>query len=330
MKYAFHPVRRRGFTLIELMVALAVTALLVFGIMQMTIQGLDLWGKVREDVSTTTSSRFALETISHDLESFQMRAGSNKYQWLEAEADKQRIKGPRGMQIPRSVQCVFFACAPDRNPAVSSDVRLRRNYRNARSQNEDTLGDVSAVGYRLMYRDEILNLSGSDAGTGEGAFPLFSLYRQVVSPHDTYQDLLGTEDLGSAYKKYSVRDEDHFLCANVLEMNMIFTIQYASSKADAKSGFVSYDTVTVPVISTRGEGDVQRVGIYGDRVVAGGKTYRNARIVSANISITVLTEEGVQLVEQIRRGRRRAPDPADFIARYTRSFSRVVTVPQPL
>ena len=44
MKYTFHTARRRGFTLIELMVALAVTALLVFGIMQMTIQGLDLWG----------------------------------------------------------------------------------------------------------------------------------------------------------------------------------------------------------------------------------------------------------------------------------------------
>ena len=49
------------------------------------------------------------------------------------------------------------------------------------------------------------------------------------------------------------------------------------------------------------------------------------------LSITVLTEEGAAMVEQIRQGRRRAPKKiADFFAKYTRSYSRLVAVPQPL
>lgn len=331
MKNVFRSGLRRGFTLIELMVALAVTSLLVFGIMQMTIQGLDLWGKVREDVSTSSSARFALEAVAHDLESFQMRAGDNEYQWLYANVDKKPIKGPRGMKIPRSVQCIFFACAPDRNPSVSSSERLRRNYRNARSQNEETRGDVSAVGYRLLYRDHFLDISGDeDPNASDGAFPLFSLYRQVVPPNDTFDKLLGLKSLKSGYDAFGKNDKDFFLCENVLEMNVLFTIQYAKGKADVRSGSADYDYVTVPVITTKGEGAGQEVGVYGNCVKVGGKVYENARIVSANISITVLTEEGVQLAEQIRLGRRRAPNPAEFISKYTRSFSRMVSVPQPL
>jgi hypothetical protein len=71
--------------------------------------------------------------------------------------------------------------------------------------------------------------------------------------------------------------------------------------------------------------------VYGDRIEAGGNTYQNARIDSATLSITVLTEEGVAMVEQIRQGRRRAPRKmADFFAKYTRSYSRMVALPQPL
>ena len=71
--------------------------------------------------------------------------------------------------------------------------------------------------------------------------------------------------------------------------------------------------------------------VYGDRIVAGGTTYENARIDSAMLSITVLTEEGVSMVEQIRQGRRRAPKKiADYFAKYTRSYARMVALPQPI
>ena len=319
---------RRGFTLIELMTAMAITGMLVVVIMQLTNQSIDLWRAVSEDVSTSSRSRVALQTLSRDFESFQMRGYDNKYQWLFAKADESMDNVPKGLQIPRSAQCVFFACAPDRNPSVSSSTSLRENYRDARAHNRDTQGDVNAIGYRLMFRDQILNMPGVD-GNDKGVYPLFSLYRQVVPPRQTFEQLLGKDNLESAYVRFEQDDEKNFLCENILELNITFTIRYAASKADVEEGRVDYDVVSVPIVASHRR--TNKVAVYGDRIVAGSTTYENARIESAMISITVLTEEGAAMVEQIRQGRRRAPRKiADFFAKYTRSYSRLVSLPQPL
>lgn len=321
-----HRFARRGFTLIELITAMAITSMLVLVIMQLTNQGIDLWNNVREEVSTTTRSRAALQVMGHDFESFQMRAGDNDYQWLFAKAGEKASGTPNGLEVPRSSQCVFFACAPDRNPSVSSSSSLRGNYREARAHNRETQGDVSAIGYRLMYRDQILNLPGSGADE-KGAYPLFSLYRQVVPPRTTFEQLLGTKSLEGGYASFEQDDEKNFLCENIVEMNLSFTIRYAGENADAEKGRASYQTITVPVIASNSSN--HKIGVYGDRIEVDGQKYENARITSATISITVLTEEGVGVVEQIRKGRRRIKS-ADFFAKYTRSFSRLVALPTPL
>lgn len=321
MKYG-KSMLRRGFTLVELMTAMAITAILVTIIMELTNQGVDLWKSIREDVSTTTRARTALQTMSRDFESFQMRAGDNKYEWMFAKADKALSGVPKGVEIPRSAHCVFFACAPDRNPSVSSSVSLRSNYRESRAHNRETQGDVNAIGYRLMYRDQILNLPGNNK-SDTGAYPLFSLYRQVVSPRNSYETLLGTDNLSGAYDAYKQNDEKNFLCENILEMSMVVTVRYPSGGNDKSA---SYQVTSVPVITSSGKG--HQVDVYGDRIEVDGNGYPNARITSANISITVVTEEGMSIIEQVRRGRRRMP--SDFFARYTRSFARMVSVPSPL
>ena len=179
-----------------------------------------------------------------------------------------------------------------------------------------------------MFRDQILDVPGSDSREG-GIYPLFSLYRQVVQPRPTFEQLLGKENLEAAYSRFEQDDDDHFLCENILEMNVTFNIRYVEGEADAEKGEVAYKMVSIPVIASNRR--TNRVELYGDRIVAGGTTYQNARIDSAMISITVLTEEGVAMVEQIRQGRRKAPKKmADFFAKYTRSYARLVSLPQPL
>ena len=221
--------RYHGFTLVELIVAMAITAGLVWVIMQLTNQGVSLWQKVQEDVSTSTSGRVALQTMAHDLESFQMK-GNNKYEWLFAKTEQEHRGGavPKGLQIPRSVQFVFFACAPDRNPAVSSSTSLRNNYREARAHNMDTQGDVNAVGYRLMYRDQVLNLDASDKE--KGIFPIFSLYRLVVPPRESYDRLMGQDSLQAAYVPFERQEMDNFLCENIVELSLMFNIEYVSNE----------------------------------------------------------------------------------------------------
>lgn len=321
--------RHRGFTLVELIVAMAITASLVVVIMQLTNQGIALWQKVQEDVSTSASGRVALQTMARDLESFQMK-GNNRYEWLFAKTEQNMRGGkvPKGLQIPRSVQFVFFACAPDRNPSVSSSTSLRNNYRGARAHNMETQGDVNAVGYRLMYRDQVLNIDASDKE--KGIFPVFALYRQVVAPRESFEKLMGQESLEAAYVPFEKQEEDNFLCENIVELSLVFNIEYVKDDADAESGRVGYESISIPVISSNSAKNGKSIMVYGDRIVAGSRTFRNARIVSANMSITVLTEEGVSLIEQVRQKRRRAPKADEFFRSHTRAFSRSVLLPQPI
>ena len=336
--------QRGGFTLIELLTAMAITAILVSVIMQLTMQGISLWKNVNDDVNTTSTARIALQTMAKDLESFQMKPGANDYEWFNARkdtendaADEIKQKGRRAKKnrkgkpeklsyVPDSARFVFFTCSPDRNPAVSSDESSRAGYRldlaSATDREGDPyLGDVNAVGYRLEYKDHIQNKEASDKE--QGVYPVFALYRHVVSQRRTYDSLLCQSDLYQAFRSESLDEEQDIICDNVVEMNLSVNIEYMES--GRKGAQKMSETVTV--ISSNGRG--QEVSVTGDSVIVGGKAYPNARLVSAHISVTVLTEEGAALVERMRQGKARPPKPVDFFARYTRQFSTAVSLPQP-
>lgn len=322
---------RRAFTLVELVTAMAITAVLVLIIMQLTNQSIELWKVLREDTSSAVTSRLALQTLARDLESFQMRSSdTDKSQWFYSEIDN-RMKGlPNGLNIPRSARCIFFVCAPDRNPAVGlNPTSLRTNYRDTLSTSAQYQGDVSTVGYRLLFRDHILNL---EARKGDSqSFPLFSLYRNVIPPRETYDNILTKEDLQSAYAQFQGNEEKSFLCENIIEMSIILNVEYLEPSPDSTNKAPSYRTINVPILSSSANKGVSNFMLYSDHAEQdSGAQLQNARIVSAELSMTILTEEGVALVEQVRQGQRRAPKLEDFFSRYTRSYSRSVTLPQPL
>ena len=319
--------QRGGFTLIELITAMAITAILVVVIMQLTNQGIGLWKAVREDTSTAASARMALQSISEDLESIQLRGSGKNTQWLYAEVDS-AIRGvPKGLSIPKSARLIFFACPPDRNPAVGATSSMRNNYRNLLAADPDTPGEVSAGCYRLKFRDHILNLPSRNGDTT--SFPLFAIYRQVVSPRNTYDNILGSNDLKTSYSQYEPTEDKNFLCENIVEMNVIFNVEYAN-QGGGSSDQPFYSSISVPVLSSTARGAKRRFQLYGEYADTEGNQLERARIVSAELSITALTEEGVALVEQVRLGQRRPPALEDFFSKYTRSYSRSVPLPQPL
>lgn len=320
---------RRGFTLVELVTAMAVTAILVLVIMQITQKSIELWKRMQEDANSATSAGMAMQTLSRDLESFQVRSGNATYQWFFAEVDDAMKGVPRNLNIPKSARCIFFVCAPDRNPAIGAKSSSRESYRSILSNNTDTQGDVGTVAYRLKFRDQVLNLPSRSGD--RSIFPLFSLYRQVISPRETFDYLLGRENLETAYKRYESDEDKNFLCENIVELSLVLNVEYADeSSSSMRDNQVTYKSVTVPILSSVARDGEKRFRLWGDRAMAGGDEMPNARIVSASISMTVLTEEGIALIEQVRLGQRRPPKLEEFFSKYTRSYARAVTMPIPL
>lgn len=345
---------RKGFTLVELLVAMAITAIIVGVILKLTITGVSLWKSVNDDVTTASSARIALQTLASDLESYQMKSGPNEYEWFvackDSDAEQAVAKGKKKSRqkpaalsyVPDSSRVVFFSCAPDRNPAVSSDPVSRKGYRVDLSTSQDAndepyRGDVSVIGYRLEYKDHILNKSASD--DAEGVFPVFALYRHVVSPSRTYEKAMLQENLYRAFLQLSDDAEQDIICDNVVEMNLSVNIEYMESEPKkGKQAQKRLETVTVITTSGGAKNDDKKrasfkeneVKVKGNDVLANGKVYTGGRIVSANITVTVLTEEGVAMVENMRKGLVPIPPPpVEFFARYSRQFSTSVALPRP-
>lgn len=321
---------RRAFTLVELVTAMAITAVLVLVIMQLTNQSITLWKLLREDTASAATARIALQTISRDFEAFQMRTGNNNNQWISSSVDAQMRGVPRGLNIPRSARFIFFTCPSDHNPQASSTPEsIRTNYRDMIANSETYQGSLSVVGYRLLFRDQVLNLPARSGDTE--SFPLFSLYRQVISPKDTYENLLNREDLQTAYTQYERSEEKKFLCENIIELSISFNIEYMDeARSGGSQDAPRYRSMVVPVLSTSTSRGVRSFRLSSKEAQLEGNAMQNVRVLSAEISITVLTEEGVALVEQVRQGQRKAPHLDEFFSRYTRSYSRAVTLPQPL
>lgn len=319
---------RRGFTLVELITAMAITAILVVLIMQLTSQSITLWKVMQEDTNSSATARMALQTMARDFESFQVRSGSNDYQWLYAEVDDSMRGLPKGLSIPKSARVIFFSCPGDRNPAVGAESASRSSYRDIIANNIDTQGDISTVAYRLLFRDQVLNKANVNGNTT--MFPLFSLYRQVITPRETYDYILGRNDLKSAYSRYEGNEERNFLCENVVELSLVFNVEYADETTSTGEDRMTYKAITVPILATSARSGGQRFRLYSNRALTENRELANARIVSVELAITVLTEEGVALVEQVRLGQRKAPKLKEFFSRYTRSYSRTVALPIPL
>lgn len=338
MKKTIFKTVRRGFTLVELMAAMAITSILILVIVSLTARGIDIWRWVIQDVRTTGQARMAMDAMMQDLESMQVRAGNN-FQWLDAERDdtldtKTMRMGPKGVQFANAARLIFFTTALDRNAAMLSGESQVYNSRMA--SHRQTVGDVNCVGYKLAYRDQILNRDADDGNIG---FPVYALYRNLVPAYKTFEDLLGKTDLYQAYRKYQA-DEDrpmNFLVENIVELTLIFDIEYRDRLESGQQNSTAWlETQPVPIIATgiAKSGSYRQLEIFGNRINAEQIGGRNNKMVygtvkAVTINMTVVTDEGMVIVDEVRKGRRLAPKPLDFFKRYTRSFSQKVDLPKP-
>lgn len=331
----------KGFTLIELIAAMTITTILIIIIVALTTRGMELFKSTVDEVRTTNLARTALQAMSTDFDCMQYRRG-NTYQWLFAERESLASKGglkagPKGLKMTNAAQLIFFTSAMDRNAAIKSEDKT--TYQNTLGRRREMQGDVNAVAYSLQYRDQILDLEADGSYT---SFPVFALYRHLIPAYRTYDELMGQYDLQQVYKRFVLdsTNPSNFLVENIIEMTVSFDVQYESKSSNSTS-----DKTKLPVqlvqqvpIMMAGSGsnavDYSSLFIYGDKLIASKNSsedsaLKKGRVVRVSIALTVITDEGMTLVDQVRQGRK-APPLAEFFRRYTRSFVQQIELPSPL
>lgn len=298
---------KRGFTLMELMVAMAITTIIVTVLVSITSIAVDTWNRSRAELRAARQAKAMVDTMARDFESLVTRRG-NENEWLSAESPTSSNLGPSSLQSTNSADLIFFSGSTDR-------------YDGNIGSSADKGGDVSCVGYRLMYRDPV-----DQNGTN---FKTFVLNRILVNPDETFKNLLGQKDLENAFNSYSssLEDIENFVCENVFQFTVTFHVEVTQSTGS------SAKLVTVPVtvgqtssgqvtktFKIRGTGieaDVTSSGVTADEIKAG-------RVKSMEISLTVISDAGI---DQLRNRPFSGNQQAEFMSKYSYQYTKLVQLP---
>lgn len=299
--------RNQGFTLLELMVCLAITTIIVTSLLSITSVSLDTWNKSRSELRASRQAKSMIDSLSRDFESMVLRNG-NVNEWFSAVAEDQSI----GKNLPSSSasKLIFFTSATDR---YNGQINIA---------NKDLGGDVSCVAYELQYKDPLTQ--------GErGKYETFVMSRSIVNPNNTFVDLLGKTDLTAAFNSYAsaVSDPSNFVCENMYQFSVTFNVEITDNSGTQPT------QVTVPItVGPDSGGNTARrfritgLGILTDSVQGVTAAQLAAgHVTSIRISVSVLSDAGI---DQLRSRTINNTQKSEFLAKYSYQFSKLVQIPR--
>lgn len=306
--------RNRGFTLIELMVAMGIVTIIVTILISVTAIALDAWNRSRSELRAARQAKAMVEAMARDFESLVSRRG-NTSEWLFAKTNQSDV-GNR-LVSSNAAELIFFTTVTDRYDGQVNTVN-------------DLGGDVSCVAYELAYKDPINNSS-------KEIYKTFVLNRLLVNPDETFQNLLGTANLETSFGQYRAQlaQTENFVCENVYQFSTTFHVEVSKNVGSAQQP--RYQSVIVPVSlgSTNSGVSVSELSLKGsgiDAAVTGqtiGSTtisadeIRGGRIAAVEISLTVLTDAGIAQ----QRTRSFTGNEGAFLQKNSFQYSKRIEIP---
>ena len=322
--------RPSGFTLVELMVGMGITAVIFTVLISITSSATDTWTRGRSEVRAARQAKVAVDMMARDLSSLVMSQG-NGFEWLNFSQDKP-TNSPEFLENTGKgmvSKLTFMTVSTDR---YYGDY-FQEGANNVMEPIAGKRGDVSCVGYRLDYGDPIRASAGASSPTNT-----MILYRRLVDPDQTYgaggsQPLLGIDgevgmpsNLESEFDKIpaSAGDQEDFLSENIQQFTLVFHVEAINSITnipEIKRVMLAPDS-TVAYFRVTGNGlDMNEV--YVDGAAAQNIAELKTGILKAiEINMTVLSNAGMTRIASSGTGL----SEKDY-ARNSYNYSRVVPVP---
>jgi prepilin-type N-terminal cleavage/methylation domain-containing protein len=287
---------KRGFTLMELLVAMAITTIIVTVLVSITSIAIDTWNRSRSELRASRQAKAMVDTMAKDLEALVTRRG-NDGEWLSA------ISAAPGGGSTNAAKLVFFSAATDRyNGAIGSAT--------------DQGGDVSCVGYQLDWKDPI------EGGTAS-AFQTFVLNRYLVDPKPTFDTLLGKPEIGDLFSNTygsELSKEENFVCENVFQFTVSFHVEVTPTTTTGTT-----NPPETKLVAIGPSGSAQKFSIKGTGIetMPPNAALKNGRVTAVEISLTVLSDSGIDL---LRKNSSKAGDAA-WLAKNSYQYSKLIQLP---
>jgi prepilin-type N-terminal cleavage/methylation domain-containing protein len=304
--------KRKGFTLLELLTAVAITTVIIAAIMGITSMSLDTYKESSTRARAARLAKESLEVMAKDFEGMVVRYG-NDYQWLYTKMDSNAERGPNGAQIENPLDLGFFTAATDR-------------YDGQIGTSQDKGGDISAVFYRLVYKDQF-----------GGDFKVYSLYRQLVNPDVTFNSHLAIknqngedDDEGlekTAPSEATVTEPENFLAENIYNLTVTYVFELLNSTTS------QLETVRVPILLSGSDND--EISLTGNTVTvkpgqlkdsSGNSVTSGVRLASVELGALVISDSAMNILE---RKNFTSSEFNAFVKENSHYFTKSVTLPRP-
>ena len=303
---------KSGFTLVELLVSMAITMIIVTVLVSVTSMAMDTWNRSRSELRASRQAKAMVDTMARDFEALVTRSG-NTYEWLSAieEAVEDDVGGNQNAS-----KLVFFTAATDRYKGEIGVAGV------------DLGGDVSCVGYRLARKVPI-------GGDSDEILKTFVLNRLLVDPKETFDTLLCQSDIGSKFLPSAalgvrLSEQENFVCENVFQFTVTFHVQVTVTDTA-----IPPVTVIRNVPVTLGEGTTKfqihgngNITDYVDPDTAApdlALLIPSGRVSAIEISLSVLSDAGIKQWSAMRS---KSKDKiAEWLAKNSNQYSKVVKSP---
>jgi prepilin-type N-terminal cleavage/methylation domain-containing protein len=284
---------RAGFTIIELLVAVAVTALMVSLMLTIVVNVLGGWNRSSGTLSSGNQARTVMDLITSDLQSAILRRDGNV--WLVATVQATAPSEWTGSTKPTSVA----TSATDINgslyiPAVASPLPSIEDFRFGQggvwlrmfSTVPDTNATTSTISAPRAVSYKIVRKSVTSSGTETR----YMLYRSELAPDTTFTT--GYDLFGSSYYAGTIKSPNptDLVANNVVDFGVRFL------KLNSTNQLVSIFPNTSAAVCFAATSDNAKVGQGVDSTPT-----RDFPTV-ADIFVRVLTDEGATKIANFEAG----------------------------
>lgn len=356
MKINTPSTHKSGFTVVELLVAMTITITIVGMLVFVARTAFSSLSDGTNNISARQSAQTVLEQITSDFESMEYR--NDSHQWLEAEGINTLTTHDSAGANNYNNDDIFNEVVTQANtPAHFTRLAFFTKPRDRYNGVLTAPGDIACVEYGIGYKDPIAGAAGTN--------PTFVLYRQLINPDYTFENLLqqmddnGTptdksddtpEDLLSlidsnrsssttspnVFKEPTFLDDpSYLLCENIKEFSLTFHVQYLDDdKGNDDPADDDVFITKVPVIEIDNSGTAKN---KVEKFALNGTTFNVTKGVSTTNSTfddmvasggnIVGVDVNIQVLNEDGVALMNAGAPADEVEKHVERFTRTINLP---
>ena len=338
MSLSTSPSSRRGFTLIEVLVATAIMVIIVLAVVTIASDTFKAYDRAVANLTTQSEARSVLDAMEGDFQTAVMRRDGRC--WMEVI-----LPGGSGSNMPAGTK-TFGDLQPEDHPIVmlfASPLDRPRWVPSAATGTRTALkGDVCAIAYRFGQ-------SSPFASPGEPIQQIYGVYRTIIDSENTYANamplILSSVPLASSGTKncpvdywgssrtfhnydkplandsrvlmnfdYNTSplcwtlDQANFIGSNIVGMNLIFWCRDNSSTTGVLRPVCPKGATADRYSSTIFDASLRtaatdvftgRLQVTSDSIYTDG-TLRNYSLKAIEVSLTVLSPDGVKELKALQ------------------------------